>query len=73
MNLIMNSSNATFTSNGYVLHDLTLIGHTGVLIRLTSNDLTENYNLSKVLVDDSPEDILLYDKEVKLYIPGCKL
>ena len=44
-----------------------------MLIRLTSNDLTENYNLPKVLVDDLPENILLYDKEFKLYIPGCKL
>ena len=73
MNLIINSSNATFTSIESVLHDLTLIGHTGVLIRLTSNDLTENFNLSKVLVDDLPENILLYDDELKLYIPGCKL
>ena len=73
MNLIINSSNATFTSIESVFHDLTLIGHTGVLIRLESNDLTENFNLSKVPVDDLPENILFYDKEFKLYIPGCKL
>ena len=44
-----------------------------MLIRLTSNDLTENFNLSKVPVDDLPENILFYDEEPKLYIPGCKL
>ena len=50
-----------------------LTGHTGVLITLTSNDLTENSDLPQVPVDDLPEDILIYDEEVKLYIPGCKL
>ena len=60
-------------SNDSVLYDLQQTGSTGVLIRLTSNELTENSTLPQVSVDDLPEDILLYDKEVKLYIPGCKL
>ena len=59
----MRNSNITFVSNDYVFYDLQQTGSTGVLIRLTSNELTENSTLPQ---------ILHYD-EVKLYIPGCKL
>ena len=70
---MIRNSNVTFVSNDYVFYDLQQSGSTGVLIRLTSNELTENSTLPQISVDDLPDDILLYDDEVKLYIPGCKL
>ena len=69
---IINSSNVTIVSSDSVFYDLQQTGSTGVLIRLTSNELTENSTLPQISVDDLPDDALLYD-EVKLYIPGCKL
>ena len=69
----MSSGNVTFISNESLLYDLQQTGHTGVLIRLTSKNLTENSNITLLPVDDLPEDILLYNHRTKLYIPGCEL
>ena len=70
--MIISSSNASI-SNESVLYDLSQTGSTGVLIRLTSNDLTENSTLPQISSDDVPNNVLLYNEEIKLFIPGCKL
>ena len=69
---IISSSNASI-SNESVLYDLPQTGSTGVLIRLTSNNLTENSTLPQISSDDVPNNVLLYNEEIKLFIPGCKL
>ena len=71
--MIINSSNATFVSSDYVPYDLPQTGSTGVLIRLTSNELTQNSTLPQLSSIDIPNNILLYDEETKLFIPGCEL
>ena len=66
------SSSATFLSSESVLYDLQYASSTGVLLRLTSNELTENFAIPQLISDVIPNDILLYDNETKLYIPGCE-
>ena len=61
-----------FVSNDSVLYDLQQTGSTGVLIRLTSNELAENSTLPQLSSVDIPDNILLYNEEVKLFIPGCE-
>ena len=56
-----------------VLYDLQQTGSTGVLIRLTSNELTENYTLPQFSSFDVPDDFLLSSEDIKLFIPGCEL
>ena len=68
----MNISNLTFLSNDSVLHDLQQTGSTGVLIRLTSNELIENYTLPQLSSVDIPDNIVLYNDEDKIFIPGCE-
>lgn len=70
--MIISSSN-TSVSNESVLHDLSQTGSTGVLIRLTSNDLTVDSSLPQLSSDDVPNNVLLYNEEIKLFIPGCEL
>ena len=65
---MISSSNVTFVSNDSVLYDLHQNGSTGVLVRLTSNEITENYTLPQL-----SENVLLYNEETKLFIPSCKL
>ena len=55
-----------------VLYDLQQTGSTGVLIRLSSNELTENSTLPQLSSVDVPDNILLYNEGTKLFIPGCK-
>ena len=71
--MIINTSDATFVSNDYVLYDLPQTGSTGVLIRLTSNNLTENSTLPQLSSIDIPNNVLIYSEETKLFIPGCEL
>ena len=56
-----------------MLYDLQQTGSTGVLIRLTSNQLTENSTLPQLSSVDIPDNILLYNLETKLFIPACEL
>ena len=70
--MIINTSDATFVSSDSVLYDLPQTGSTGVLIRLTSNELTENSTLLQLSSIDIP-NILLHNEETKLFIPGCEL
>ena len=69
---IISSSNVTFVSSDSVLYDLQQTDSTGVLIRLTSNELTENSTLPQLSSVDIPDDILLYNEETKLFISGCE-
>ena len=66
---IINSSNVTIVSSDSVFYDLQQTGSTGVLIRLTSNELTENSTLPQLSSVNIPE----LNGETKLFIPGCKL
>ena len=70
---IISSSDVTFVSNDSVLYDLQQTGSTGVLIRLTSNELTGNSTLPQLSSVDVPDNVLVYNEETKLFIPGCKL
>ena len=69
----MNSSDVTFVSNDSVLYDLQQTGSTGVLIRLTSNELTENSALPQLSSLHIPDNILLHDNKTTLFVPGCEL
>ena len=60
-------------SNDSVLYDLQRTGSTGVLIRLTSNNLTENSTLPQNISEATPNDVLLSNEETNLFIPGCEL
>ena len=71
--MIINNSDATFVSNDYVLYDLPQTGSTGVLLRLTSINLTENSTLPQLSSFDIPDNVLLYNEEITLFIPGCEL
>ena len=71
--MINSSSNGAFISSDSVLYDLRQTGSTGVLIRLTSKELTENYSLPQFSANEIPKNILIYDKEIKLFIPDCEL
>ena len=62
----------TFVSYDSVHYDLQQTGSTGVLIRLTSNELTESSTLPQLSSVDIPDNIILYNEEVKLFIPGCE-
>ena len=70
---IISSSDITFLNNDSVLYDLQQTGSTGVLIRLTSNELTENSTFPQLSSVDVPDNVLLYNEETKLFIPGCEL
>ena len=69
----MSRSNEAILSNESVFYDLRQADNTGVLIRLTSNDFTENSTLPQILTDDIPDNTLLYSNEIKFFIPGCEL
>ena len=56
-----------------MLYDLQQTGSTGVLIQLTSNELTENSTLPQLSSVDIHNNISSYNEETKLFIPGCKL
>ena len=71
--MIISSINATFLSNDSVLYDLQQTGSTGILIRFASKEFTENSTLPQFSSNDIPNNILLYNKEAKLYIPACEL
>ena len=73
MQQIINSSNVTFVSNDSVLYDLHQTGSTGVLITLTSDELTETSSLPQLSSIDVSDNISLYNEETKLFIPGCEL
>ena len=68
----MQSIDVTFVSNDSVLYPQQT-GSTGVLIRLTSNQLTENSTLPQLSSVVIPDNIMLYNVETKLFIPGCEL
>ena len=70
---IVSSSNVTNVSSDSVLYDIQQTGSTGVLIRLTSDEFTENSTLPQNLSDATPIDILLSNDETNLFIPGCEL
>ena len=70
--MITNRSNVTFLSNDSELYDLQRTVSTGVLIRLTSNELTDTFALPQLNFDEVPNNILLYSNETKLFIPSCK-
>ena len=70
---IASSSNVTFVSNNSVLYDIQQTGSTGVLITLTSHELTENSTLPQNLSDATSADVLLSNEETNLFIPGCEL
>ena len=70
MQQIISSSNVTFVSNNSVLYDLQQTGSTGVLIRLSSNELTENSTLPQLSSVDIPDNVLLHNEETKLFIPS---
>ena len=71
--MIISSSNGTFLSNDSVLYDLRQSGNTGVLIRLTSNEFTENSTLPKYTSSfNTLNKVLLHSIEVKIFIPGCE-
>ena len=55
----------------FVLYDLQQSDSTGVLIRLTSNEFTENSTLPTFSIN-TLNKVLLHNKEVKNFIPGCK-
>ena len=65
--MIISSSNTTLLSNDSILYDLRQSDITGVLIRLTSNEFTENSTSFNTL-----NKVLLHNKEVKIFIPGCE-
>ena len=69
--MIISSINATFLSN--VPYDLQQTGSTGILIRFASKEFTENSTLPRFPSNDIPNNILLYNKEAKLFIPACEL
>ena len=71
--MIMSSNNATFLSNDSVLYNLQQTGITGILIRFASKEFTENSTLPQFSSNDVPNNILLYNKEAKLFIPACEL
>ena len=73
MQQIISSSNITFISNDFVLYDLQQTGSTGVLIRLTSDELTETSSLPQLSTIDVSDNISLYNEETKLFIPSCEL
>ena len=62
--MIIRNSTANL-SNESVLYDLSH-GRTGVLIRLTSNDLTKDSTLPQLSSDDVPNSM------IKLFIPSCE-
>ena len=70
---IVSSSNVTFESIDSVFYHLQQIGSTGVLITLTSDELTENSTLPQNLSDATPIDVLLSNEETNLFIPSCEL
>ena len=67
---MISSSNV---SNDTIFYNLQQTGSTAVLMRLTSNEFTEISTLPQFSSDDIPRNILLYNNEIKLFIPGCKL
>jgi len=71
--LIRSRSNAKIVSNESVFYELRQADNTGILLRFTSNNFTEASALPQILPDDVPNNTLLYSKEIKLFIPGCKL
>ena len=71
--MINSSSNGTFISSDSVLYDLRQTGSTGVLIRLTSKELTEDSTVPQISSNDISNNILIYNNEAKLFIPGCEL
>ena len=71
--MIISSINATFLSNDSVLYDLQQTGITGILLKFTSKDFTENSTLPQFSSNGVPNNILLYNKEAKLFIPACEL
>ena len=56
-----------------MLYDIQRSGSTGVLIRLTSDELTENSTLPQNISDATPNDVSFEDEETNLFIPGCEL
>ena len=71
--MIVSRINVTVLSNESILYHLQQTGTTGVLIRLTSNNFTENFTTPQLLSDDIPNNVLLQNNETKLFIPGCEL
>ena len=69
----MNSCNASIVSNDSVLYELQQTGSTGILIRLTSNEFTENDTLPLDISNITSNNIVLYIEETNLFIPGCEL
>lgn len=69
----MNSCNATIISNDSVLYELQQTGSTGILIRLTSNEFTENDTLPLDISNVTSNNVALYIEETNLFIPGCEL
>ena len=73
--MIISSSNVTFFSNDFVLYDLRQRDNTGVLIKLTSKEFTENSTLPEYIssfIYNTLNKVLLYNKEVKIFIPDCE-
>ena len=68
---MMSSSSATFLNNESILYDLQHSENIGVLIRLTSNDLAENYTLPQLSLNIP--NISISNYKAKLFIPGCEL
>ena len=71
--MLTSRSNANIISNESVFYELQQADNTGILLRFTSNNFTENSPLPQILLDDVPNNVLLYSKEIKLFIPGCEL
>ena len=71
--MINSSTNGTFISSNSELYDLRQTGSTGVLIRLTSNELTENSTVPQISSNEISNNILIYNSETKLFIPDCEL
>ena len=70
--MITSSSNVTFLSNDSVFYDLRQTGCTGVFIRLTSNEFTEN-STPPEFISSISNQILLHNGEAKIFIPACEL
>ena len=70
--MIISSSNATFLSNDSVLYDLQQTGSTGIMLRLTCKEFTENSTIPEFASINISSNIILYYEEAKIFIPGCE-
>ena len=72
--MISNKSDAVILRKEVIFYKLRQ-ANTGVLLKFTSNNFTENTTLPQIIPNDipMPNNTLFYNDERKLFIPGCEL